>query len=148
MPDFTVEVDASRVLSGLRRLGDRASALCLSQAFVTANAVKTTAQSLIAKRRPFTYSQIIVDRNRRGDGYVVMMNDKYKDGDAPARNRRNRRRGPVRYKQEKHVGLWLEFGTPRMRPRPFLFPAAQSQERAHLSRIAESLDRAIQEADV
>ena len=145
MPDVSVTIDTKEILASLNRVGNRAQGLALAQAFRTASAIKSAAQSMIAKRRPYTYSLIVFEPTRRGNGYVVMMTDQYKDGTAPARHRSNRNRGALKYKQEKHVGLWLEFGTNRMRPRPWLFPAASTQEQPYLAGLAESLERAIRE---
>ena len=143
---MTIEVDPAAVVAALERLGPAAKGHCLAAAFITASAVKASAQATIPKDRPFTYANIAIETRRVGDGYVVMMNDKVKDP-VPARRRpvgpeTRRKAAPG---QVKHVGVWLEFGTPSMRPRPFLFPAAGGQERPYLQRLAEALDQALSE---
>jgi len=148
---MTIEMDVTRVLAAFAKLGPAAAAACLSASYQTALAVKAQAQINIPKRRPFTVNHIITARSRSIDGYVVMMDDVVKDKEKARRRSLGMKSARATYHQEKHVGLWLERGTSGLHaqpPRRWLMPAGESQERAHLYRLGESLDRAVQEADV
>jgi len=135
---LTIGVDYSETVRMFEAFGFRAKSHCLAAAFITANAVKAQAQSTMAKGRPFTFQNVVVEPRRLADGYAVLMNRSVKDiggpgGAAPAKTKKS---------AAHHVGKWLEFGTMWMRPRPWLFPAAASQESAHLQRVIDAVERA------
>lgn len=140
-PLLTIGVDYGETVRMFQAFGFAAKSHCRAVAFITANAVKATAQANIPKRRPFTAGNVVVESRRVFDGFVVVINRNVKDtgGKQAAAFK-------VSKKQERHVGKWLEFGTVLQRPRPWLFPAADSEEAAHLRRMIEALERAKTEA--
>lgn len=141
-----INVDPREVVAAFDKLGARLQPLLNSVSYQTALAVKAQAQRTIAKRRPYTVGHIIVAAMRNGRGYVVMMDDVVKDVETDRRRAMGlKRMAKSKYHQEKHVGLWLERGTPHMRPRPWLAPAGDSQEGPYLQRLADTLDRALEE---
>jgi hypothetical protein len=148
---MTVEVDTSRVLSGFQKLGDRVKPLLESAAYQTALAVKARAQALFPRRKvgvsDQSWTNVVIQKRNIG-GYVVMTGDVVGRQEKARRQRYGTKNARSTYHQVKHVGLWLEFGTRRHRRYPWLFPAADAEEGAHLNRIANALARAVQEADL
>ena len=148
---MSVEFDIARTLAAFEKLGPAAKALCESASYQTALAVKADAQARMAKRpadiSDYTYLNVVIQRRNVG-GHVVMTGDRVSAKESARRQSLGMKNWRKAYKAEKHVGLWLEFGTRRMRPRPWLFPAAAAQESAHFQRIASAVERAANEADL
>lgn len=136
-----IGVDYSETVRMFEAFGFGAKAHLRAVSFITANAVKVEAQARIAKGRPFTVKNVVVEARRSVDGYVVMMNRNVKDTGGLQGAAQN-----VSKKTERHVGKWLEFGTVHRTARPWLFPAADAQEGAHLQRVIAAIERAKAEA--
>lgn len=148
---MTVEFDTARVLSGFKKLGGTATPLLESAAYQTALAVKARAQALFPRRKVGVSDQSwmnVVIQKRNIGGYVVMTGDVVGRKEKARRTRLGMKNARSTFYAVKHTGLWLEFGTRKMRKQPWLFPAAAAEEGAHLNRIANALDRAVQEADL
>lgn len=146
---MTVEYDTSRVLTAFGKLGASAKPLVESAAYQTALAVKAAAQARFPKRpsgiSDFNYQNVVIQRRNIG-GYVVMTGDVVGRKEKARRQSLGMKNARSQYHAVKHVGLWLEFGTRRSGRREWLFPSAAAEETAHLRRIADALDRAVQEA--
>lgn len=147
---MSVEYDTSRVLSAFAKLGTVAKPLVESAAYQTALAVKAAAQARFPKRpsgiSESNWQNVVIQRRQIG-GYVVMTGDVVGEKTTAYRRAMGlKNTAKSKYHAVKHVGLWLEFGTRRAGRREWLFPSAAAQETAHLRRIADALDRAVQEA--
>lgn len=127
---LTVDVDASSLLKALDALGPAVGRHVKAAASVTADAIVKEAHGRIARRAGgptrarHTAEGIHKEETRSGDGYIVVVD------------------------QPDMPGLpgWLEFGTKYMSPRPFLFNSARLEEGAHLRRVADALQAAVDEA--
>lgn len=131
MPDaFTIDVDARALLDALHALGEAAEEACREAALETARRIQAGAQQRArwgATGR--TREAIVIDEGPAPlGGYRVYV-------------------GPTvdeeGYQRPANLPLWLEFGTRKMAPHPFLFAAARVEEGAHLERISRALQRAI-----
>lgn len=148
---FAVVVEYDEIRRMLERLGPAAEAHCLGVAHMTAIAVKQEAVRRIAKGIPGeTYKHIIFQGKKMGwPGYVVMLDDVVPPKETERRRAMGLKRiAKSKYYQVKHTGLWLEYGTKgrhRQGPRPWLFPAARTEEDGYLRRLSEALSRAIAE---
>jgi len=139
---FNAEVDASRVLAAFKTLGQRALPAVESASYQTALAVKETARKLIRSRPPAisrgTANSIGIEKRQIG-GYAVLMADVVREKETARRRSLGMKNARSKLQQDLHVGIWLEWGTRHSRRFPFLFPAAGTQEGAHLNRLANSL---------
>lgn len=122
-PFFSVTVDAESLLQALRHLGPAAEPHIKAASRVTANRIADEARRRVRRRTGKTAEGIVVRDDFTGKGSIVAAE-----------------RNPF-----PNVPLWLEFGTVRMRPSPFLFNSARLEESAHLERIARALQDAINE---
>ena len=117
-------MDTTAVVAAPDRLGERAAAHCLEAARVTAERIAAEAQRRVRRRTGKTQESIVAELSRKGDAYLV----------------RAHRSGLP------HLPIWIEFGTRTTRAAPFLFPAARLEEGNHQRRIAEAVQRAIDDA--
>lgn len=138
---LTIGVDYSETVRMFEAFGLGAKAHIRAAAFITANAVKAQAVATMAKGRPFTSRNVVVEPRRIIDGYAVLMDRNVKDIGGPMGAPSGTKKTQVH-----HVGKWLEFGTVHMRPRAWLFPSAQTQEATYLQRVIDAVDRARVEA--
>jgi hypothetical protein len=138
---FRFSMDARQVLAALERLGPVAEPHIKGAARVTAEAVQRSAQARVARRTGFTSKNIVVRESTTIKGYVVTMGDVVSEQETARRVQMGMRKtAKSKYWNEKHTGLWLEFGTAA--PRPFRLPAAEIEQGPHLRRVREALQDA------
>lgn len=123
---MTIDVDASSLLAALDRLGDAIAPRLKRVARGTAEAIQSGAQRRLSAQTAGTgQTAAAITIEDIVGGYRVYV-------------------GPVPQRAE-NLPLWLEFGTKHMTGRPFLFAEAVLQEGAHLRRVAEALQDAVDE---
>lgn len=147
MPDqVTFELHADHVLAALKRIGGVGE---LVDQHLN-EAARETAQAIADG----AYARL--SRQTSGEG-VTAANIIFELGDVGM----GRRAGPAFSGQRKYTSgygylvyvrpnsrplnlpLWLEFGTWKMSPRPFLWAAARLEEGPHRRRVEAALDRAV-----
>lgn len=143
---FNVSVQSQSVIDALKRVGVRAPAEVRAAAKDTAIRIVAGAQSRAARATGETAAGIHWDLNYLGTGYVVVMGDVVGAAETGRRERLGMKSRTSTLHQMKHTGIWLEFGTSRMRARPFLFSAAELEAGAHLRRVEHALQRIVDEA--
>jgi hypothetical protein len=117
------DIDTGPVLAALRRLGSEAQPRLREVSLATGRRVADEARGRVARRTGQTAAAITVDE----DNGVVRVYVAH----VPRRS--------------SNVPLWLEFGTWKMRARPFLLVSAQLEAPGHLSRVAAALDTLLSE---
>jgi hypothetical protein len=150
---FSISLDDRAVLAALERLGPAAETRQKAAAKLTAEAIQRSAQSRVAHLTGFTAKNIVVRESTTVKGYVVTMGDVVSETETARRRSLGMKSAKSKYHQEKHTGLWLEFGTVQGRPgshtsapRPFLFPASELERGPHARRVREAVSAA--QADV
>ena len=131
MDNVSATLDASAVLSALKRLGDTALKYTKPASKISADSIQREARRRVRRATGQTADNILVLESYDKQGYVVLTKDQRTDGT---------------YKQAKHVGLWLEGGTKHMPAHPFFYPSAKLEVAAHERRIGEAVGRAIAES--
>lgn len=123
---LVIDVDARAVLAMLDQLWDAARDRLDAAARETAEAVRTEARARLARQTAGTgrTAEAITIDTIKG-GYRVYV------GEVSGRAR--------------NVPYWLEEGTVRMRPRPFMRSAAVLEEGPHLRRVRAALQAAVDE---
>lgn len=147
---FRFSVEARGVLAALAKLGPTAEPYVKRAAKVSAESIQRSAQARVAKRTGFTQRNIVVRDSTTVNGYVVTMGDVVSEEETARRIQMGMRRtAKSKYWNEKHTGLYLEFGTVQGKPgshtsppRPFLLPAAEIEQEPHLRRVREALQEA------
>lgn len=119
---FSVEVDVAELIAAMDSLGDAAQPYLDRAAEVTANRIALEARSRVRRRTGETQAGIIVEASPHG-GYAVVSGNQ----------------------RMPNLPLWIEHGTRRMVKRPYLEPSVDLERNAHYNRIAEALQRAIDE---
>lgn len=149
---FSFSVDDRELLAALGRLGKTIERFTMPAAQETARRVQSHAKSFIAKRSGVTASGILMHDDYWHAGYVVRTRDTLNPGERQAQleagmalgsTPSKRRRWASRtYTQDVHVGLYLEKGTvkgkPRSHssaPRPWLNPATVAEAAPHADRM-------------
>lgn len=122
---MTIEVDTSALFAALDRLGSVAEKHVKAAAKVTAERIEREAERRIARRTGETAKHVRVEETHDGLGYIVLSNN---PGD------------------RNHVDRYLEFGTAQMPARPFFFISAALEEGAHLRRVEQAVQAAIDES--
>lgn len=119
--NFTVEVDTAALFEAMDALMVSAEQHILDAARVTAEAIAREARARVARRTGETARGITVEPARVGIGWIVFA-DRQDEPGLPG---------------------WLEFGTDKMTARPFLFSSARLEEGAHMRRMVDALQQAI-----
>lgn len=149
-------MDDRAVLAALARLGPAAEPRQKAAAKLTAEAIQRSAQSRVSAMTHgtgFTAKNIVVRPSTTVNGYVVTMGDVVSEEETARRKSLGMKSAKSGYHQEKHTGLWLEFGTIQGRPgshtsapRAFLFPASELERVPHARRVRNAIAEA--QADV
>lgn len=150
---LSIDCDLRPLLDAFRALGDRLDSYTKPAAKVTADAIQRTARRLVARRTGQTAEDIVVRDDYTGKGYIVATADVLSDAEVATRRRlaptnpNIRRRINAVYQQGLHVGLYLEGGTRRGKPRshesaprPFLLPAVELEAGAHERRMVDAIE--------
>ena len=123
---LTITVDTADLLAALARLGARAERHVHAAAKVTAEKIREEARGRVRRATGRTANAIVTEEAEGPLGgwrvYVEPM--------------------PPR---AANLPQWIEFGTKKMQARPFLFSSARLEAGAHLRRVSEALDAAIEE---
>lgn len=132
MAEITVEVDATEVLAMLEQLGPAADAHVNEASRISALNIQQEARSRARRATGLLIESIEVEQAEPPLGgyrvFVAEMTD--------ARGRR-----------AEEFALWHEEGTKYMDEQPFIGPAVELEEGAHLRRVAEALQDAIDEVN-
>lgn len=139
---LSVDVDTSRLIAALDRLGDVVHRHVKAAAKVTADRIAAEAKMRVPRATGETAAGIHVEEAHSGDGYVVLPSvreDKL--------IWHNRGRGHIQNYSWSNLPWWLESGTWKMAPRPFFFPSARLEEGPHDRRVREAIEQAIREAE-
>jgi len=142
---FNVSVEAQSVIDAINRVSTRAPAEVRAAAKDTAIRIVDETQRRVARATGETATGIHWDLNYRGTGYVVLMGDVVSAAETGRRERLGMKSRKSTLHQIKHTGIWLEFGTPRMRRRPFFFSAAEVEAGGHLRRVEQALQGVLDE---
>jgi len=123
VPDqIALDVENAALLAALDAIPDAVFAHMKPELRVTANNIAAEAGRRIRRRTGETGDAITVDETHNGDGYVVFV-------------------GGTR----GHIARFLEFGTSRMKAKPFLFASAQLEAGPALRRARFAIQDAIDE---
>jgi hypothetical protein len=127
---LTIDVDAQALLAAFDALGAAAESLCREAAHVTAQRVQAGAQARAQwGATGKTREAITIDEGPEPlGGYRVYVGPTVDDEG---------------WRRPANLPLWLEFGTRKMAPHPFLFAAARVEEAPHLDRIGRAVQAAI-----
>jgi len=127
---LTIDVDIGALLQALTALGPAAELVCRSASRETASRIQRGAQ----------------DRARWGATGKTREAITIDEGPEPLGGWRVYV-GPTVDEKGHHrpanLPRWLEFGTRKMVPRPFLFAAARLEDGPHLERISRAIQQAI-----
>lgn len=121
--NYEVEVDNAELLAALDSVGDYAEVYLDRASEVTANRIAIEARSRVARRTGKTQEGIVVEESYLGSGYVVIS-----------------ARQPM-----PNLPHWIEKGTKFQEARPYLEPAIELEREPHRGRIAEAIQRAVDE---
>jgi len=122
---MSIDVDSAAVVRMLSSLGTVAEARLLEAATVTGKRVADEARSRVARRTGKTAGAIAVAVDDKKKSVRVFVGRTSNPAGLPG---------------------WLEWGTSRMRARPFLFASARLEEAPHMRRVKEALQDAVDEA--
>lgn len=132
-PLLTIDADATEVLAALDRVGPAAQLRVDAAAKATAAAIVTGAQGRV-RRATGTMAAAITSEPAEHGGHIVFV-DEMTD---PAG-----RWGAG--KRPHNLPLWHEHGTRYITEQPFIGPAAALEEGAHLRRVIDAINGAIEE---
>ena len=104
---------------------------------VTAERIQAGARARVARRTGRTATGISVEESRDGQGYVVLPFDSAFET-ALLQSGNNQ--------QPENLPYWLEFGTKKMRKRPYFFAAVELERGPHDRRIRDAVQDAFDEA--
>ena len=141
-PLLTIEIDTAAVLAALDRLGAVAEQHVKAAAKVTADNIVREARGRARRRTGETASHIVAEESHDQRGYIVWVRP---DVRISHHTMTRSGRGHTQKVTFNALGGWLEFGTETMTPKPFLFVSARLEESAHLRRVAEAVQAAIDE---
>lgn len=116
-----VEADATSVLKALDDVGEQAGPRMKAAALISAEHIRDEALRRVARRTGHTASGITLEEGHRITGYVVY----------------------VRGIDQRNLPIWLEYGTVKMRARPFLWVSAGLEQDAHERRMRDALQTVI-----
>jgi hypothetical protein len=126
--EITIEVDAADVLALLNRLGPAAEIHVHEASRVTAERIQQEARSRVRRATGIMHDAIIIEAaGPPMHGYRVFVDDMIDE------------RGP----RAHEFPLWHEAGTKHMKAQPFMEVSAQLEEGAHLRRLSDALQDAI-----
>lgn len=134
-PLLTVDVDDADLLAALGQLGDRADLICHEEAIETGEIIVREARARVRVATGTMRDAItmeVADGPLRGVRVFV----------APMADPAGRWGGGLR---PANLPLWHEDGTKKMEAQPFLLISGRLEEGAHLRRVAEAIQQAIDE---
>lgn len=130
-PLLAVDVDATELLAALDRLGDGAEVVCQEAALETSRVIQREGRARVRRATGRMREAIWYDTAPGPLGgyrvYLLPMSD------------------PDGGMRPENFGLWHEVGTEKMTAQPFLLISAQMEEGAHLRRVSDAVQDAIDE---
>ena len=137
-PLFSITVETAALFAAMDAVPGVVAKHLLQAAKISADNIAREAQRRVARRTGATAERIHVEASTLGNGYVVLMGDAVGPQETARRRSRGLRRTSRSTRhQEKHVGIWLEFGTKFMTRREFFFPSARLEAGPHERRARE-----------
>lgn len=135
---MTIDADASSLIAALTRLPEVMAARCKAVAKVTADRIVVEARARVRRRTGVTAMSIHAEEAHSGDGWVVLPWDA---------NFARQLLDSGNNDDVINFSLpgWIEFGTQTMSARPFLFNSARMEEGAHMRRLGEAAQQALDE---
>lgn len=122
-----IDVDASALLRAFDRLGEAASRLLFEAARESAESLRTEARTRLSRQTHGTgQTAEAITVEKIPSGYKVFV-------------------GPMGSRPE-NLPIWLEYGTRKMDPKPYLYAAAKLEEGRYLRHVGEALRDAVEEA--
>lgn len=150
---LSISVGTSGLIGMLKRVGPAVDFVTMPVARETATRIVAEMQARLARQTHgtgATAAGIHFELMRDGNGYVVLMGDAVSPKEtvrreATANTRAGRLRAKSTLYQEKHTGIWLEFGLPFRAPNTFWFASAALEEGPHMRRLVAAVQSALDE---
>lgn len=122
---ITISIETRDLIRALESLGPAVERHLREAARLTAERIRDEARARVARRTGRTAESLVAEESRDGRGYVVYAR---LPSEVPT-----------------NLDLWLEFGTVKMAPRPFLHPSVDLERPAHDRRLRAAIQQAIAE---
>lgn len=132
-PLMTIDVDKTALVAAINRLGAVADRLLLEASRETGRSIAGEARRRMPKSDHPRWGSHLADHvqvqdhtDNRGQSVIVFVDD-------------------TTGRHPTNLDSWIEFGTRKMGAHHYLLPAAALEERAHLRRVDDAMQRAIAE---